>query len=133
MTTNKPVKSNSKKEKYPRLFCYGMLRNDTLRIQISDLFLDQALMQIVSQKQVTISYRERYKHDYILKEKASDTLTNTLIIPVKISRFVLSEPDYKTGDIIYGSGEIMTNSYYKIRWRLKYYFKCRIAKEDKWQ
>ncbi|MEJ0079864.1 MAG: hypothetical protein WDM78_02635 [Puia sp.] len=39
--TNKPIKPASGKEKYPKLFCYGMLRNDTLGIQISDLFFDQ--------------------------------------------------------------------------------------------
>jgi len=138
--TNKPVKSDSKK-KYPKLFCYGMLRNDTLGIQINGLFLDQGIMHFVTSKRVSISYLEHHKHEYILKKNVNDSLSSSLIVPVKISRFVLSNPDYKTGDIIYGSGEIITNSYflkdgwnenhfYKLRWRLKYYFKCRIAKNE---
>jgi hypothetical protein len=139
--TNKPVKSDSKKEKYPTLFCYGMLRNDTLGIQISGLFLDQGIMHYVTAKHLSISYLEHHKHEYILKINASDSLSSSLIVPVKISKFVLSNPDYKIGDIIYGSGEIITKSYfikdgwnenhfYKMRWRLKYYFKCRITKNE---
>ncbi len=140
--TDKPYKSGTKKGKYPTLFCYGTLRNDSLVIQISGLFPDQVIMHFVRQKELSILYFEYYKNDYILKGNINDSLTNSLSVPVKISRFVLSDPAYKAGDIIYGSGDIITNSYfqkdsrsdnhfYKLRWHLKYYFKCKIVKSNK--
>ena len=137
--TNRPVKSNPKTEKYPMLFCRGTIQNDTLGIQISGLFLDQAIIHFINKDRITIFYFEHYKNDSLLKENINDSLTNNINVSTKILRFVLSDSAYKVGNTIYGSAEIITNNYflkdtwednhfYKLRWRLKYYFKCRVTK-----
>jgi len=137
--TGRPAKSSQKKDKYPTLFCQGTILNDTLGIQISGLFLDQAVMHLVSKGKVSISYFEHYTDDFILKENINDSLTNSLSIPTKIFGFALSDSIYKVDKVIYGSAEIITNSYYqkdiwednhfyKLRWKLKYYFKFRLTK-----
>jgi len=137
--TNRPVKSNPKADKYPTLFCRGTIQNDTLGIQISGLFLDQAIMHFINKDRVRIFYFEHYKDDSLLKENINDSLTNNLNVSTKILRFVLSDSAYKAGKTIYGSAEIITNNYflkdtwednhfYKLRWRLKYYFKCKVTR-----
>ena len=106
---------------------------------VSGLFLDQAVMHLVSKGKVSISYFEHYTDDFILKENINDSLTNSLSIPTKIFGFALSDSIYKVDKVIYGSAEIITNSYYqkdiwednhfyKLRWKLKYYFKFRLTK-----
>ena len=137
--TNRPFKSSPKTDKYPTLFCQGTIQNDTLGIQISGLFLDQAILHFINKDRVAIFYFEHYKDDSLLKENMNDSLTNSLNVTTKILRFVLSDSTYKVGKTIYGSAEIITNSYflkdtwednhfYKLRWRLKYYFKCKLTK-----
>ena len=141
--THKELKPKSPKsgddKQYLYVDCVGSLFKDTLVIQISDLFFGHAVMHRVLKNSITTAYAEYIKYDTVFKINRTDSLTNLLSIPAETVKFYLSDTAFEMGEIIYGNAEIITNTYfekdtweenafYKLRRRMKYYFKFEVKK-----
>jgi hypothetical protein len=124
------------------LFCEGFLTGDTLDIQISDLWDHEMILNSFSKGNVYSKYGLHQKYDSIYKIKPEDSLSNSLVVPVKTLQFNLSDTIFKLGKVIYGNAEILMEPYYLkdsefedrlyiVRKKLKYYFKCRLVSDQR--
>jgi hypothetical protein len=140
---HKRIKSKSPKgnndKGYPYVNCRGSLSADTLVIQIGDLFFGHAVIHRVLKNNISTFYAEYLKLDKVFKINSTDSLTNLLSIPAETIKFYLCDTAFKIGKTIYGNAEIITNTYfqkdtweengfYKLRRRMRYYFKFQIEK-----
>jgi hypothetical protein len=138
--TGKHVKSNFKKEEPPFLFCFGTLFHDSLVIQIGALFPDLVIFNFIHEGSISAIYYERDQNRSFLQKDAKDSLTDTMNIPAKVTRFELSDSSFEIGKMIYGYGEILTpnylkkdaweeNHFYELRRSMKYYFRFKVTRE----
>jgi hypothetical protein len=135
---SKPQKVNNDKE-YLFIYCGGGLFADTLVIQIGELFFGNTIMHYILKSNVSTFYAVYIKYDTVFKNNSTDSLTNLLSIPTETVKFYLSDTTFKIGETIYGNAEIITNTYfekdtweenwfYKLRRRMKYYFRFQVKK-----
>lgn len=141
--TNQPIKQEPKSEvqenPYTVIFCGSILLNDTLSMDLGAPFASQSLKHIVYKGSVRTTYNEYLKYDSILKAGIQLPHTNDLTIDVKTVQFKVNDTAFNSGKTIYGIAEVVTepyykrnmweeNEFYKIQWRMKYYFSCPIYK-----
>lgn len=125
----------------PIKLIFGEVKNDTLNLNITTWFMSEETIshQIIGNRIFT-TYNEQYKYDSIILAKDAKNTTNSLTIPVKTNKFILSDSFFTYGKPIYGYAEIETDDFYFLRennfknnkihqrYRLKYYFKIILKK-----
>lgn len=92
---------------------YGVLRNDSLIINISAFMEYQQIEHVVFDGKMTLRFRERFKSDDLVKLEMQDDFTNDLFIPLTKTKFKLSKKrDFIKGELIYGCAKFITKPYF---------------------
>jgi hypothetical protein len=140
--TNKPFKSARERSPYTIIDCHGVVSNDTLIIDISTLWNDQSLVELLTRDSVLANYSEQSNRDTVYKVDVSDSLVTILNVAAKINRLTLNKRHFKIGNTLYGRIEMVTGSFYKkdqwednhlfqLRWKFNCYFKLKLLPPPK--
>jgi hypothetical protein len=131
--TDKSTFKSDKVLDYDLLFCGGILKLDTLLIEIGAPFFSQSIKHEVFKNLVATNYNQYNDNDSLFRTQLTKDKTNNLTIPAETTNFILSDNKFTSGKTIFGYAEMVTNPYYedaylfkngyiKKRLRYKYYF-----------
>jgi len=131
--------SHNTKKDYYLSFCMGLIKSDTLFIELGTQFSSQSIQHVIFKNSVITNHNQFRDNESIFRADSAAKKTNDLTIPAEAIKFVLSDSSFSKDKAIYGYAEIVTKSYFQDsdgfrngyilkQLRYKYYFEFKPTK-----
>ncbi len=131
-------------EKYPIMFCEGVMLSDTFGIVLYPGVAQNSninIAHLIVRDTVKTEYDEWIKYDTSFRTNLQQEKTNSLVLSFVTLKFVLSDTNLIVGRTIYGYADILSEPYYQDnenfktgyitkRLHFRYYFKFVVKKNS---